>query len=261
MAADPRPANDSAPIRPSLFDRAVEAARRDPTPPPAPRAPRPPIDRLSALLAVAIVATPLLTWGGAAILTARAQDEGRAIARRAAPVMAEQAAAHQAHTLLQQAWRGAPLGTTCESLARALPPDAALLRAERNAAGMIAIEVAALPGFADNLRKLKQLGYTDLVLVGHSAGGLVARHFVEDYPDAGVTKVVQVCTPNGGSFWANFRVGVRKSQRAFLGSLTRDGREQCLRERGDKRIPPSVDFVCLVGNRAGEGDAHPVPLL
>ncbi len=143
MAADPRPANDSAPIRPSLFDRAVEAARRDPTPPPAPRAPRPPIDRVSALLAVAIVAIPLLTWGGAAILTARAQDEGRAIARRAAPVMAEQAAAHQAHTLLQQAWRGAPLGTTCESLARALPPDAALLRAERNAAGMIAIEVAA----------------------------------------------------------------------------------------------------------------------
>ncbi|WP_294327545.1 hypothetical protein [uncultured Sphingomonas sp.] len=146
MAAEPRPANDSAPIRPSLFDRAVEAARRDPTPPrapPAPRAPRPPIDRVAALLAAAIVATPLLTWGGATMLTARAQDEGRAIARRAAPVMAEQAAAQQARALLQQAWRGAPLGTTLESLARALPPDAALLRAERNAAGMIAIEVAA----------------------------------------------------------------------------------------------------------------------
>jgi|GEM_PF-1733648 len=145
MVADPRPANDSAPIRPSLFDRAVGAARRErqPAPPPAPRPARPPIDRASALLAAAILATPLLTWAGAAILTARAQDEGGAIARRAAPLVAEHAATERARILLQQAWRAPTLGTTLESLARALPRDAALLRAERNAAGMVSIEVAA----------------------------------------------------------------------------------------------------------------------
>ncbi|MGT2513586.1 hypothetical protein ACVOMT_04405 [Sphingomonas panni] len=43
MVADPRPANDSAPIRPSLFDRAVDAARRErpAPPPPTPGTPRP----------------------------------------------------------------------------------------------------------------------------------------------------------------------------------------------------------------------------
>ena len=145
MVADPRPATDSAPIRPSLFDRAMSATRRErpSTPPPAPRPPRTRIDRTSALLTAAILATPLLTWAGAAMLTARAQDEGRAIVRRAAPAIAEQAAAQRARTLLQQAWRAPTLGATLESLARALPQDTALLRAERNAAGMLSIEVAA----------------------------------------------------------------------------------------------------------------------
>lgn len=142
MAADPRPANDSAPIRPSLFDRAVGAARpeRAPTPDPAPRAP---IDRASALLAAAILATPLLTWAGAAILTARAQEAGRTIARHAAPQVAGQAAAQRARIRLAQAWRTPTLGTSLESIARALPQDAALLRAERDAAGQLSIEVAA----------------------------------------------------------------------------------------------------------------------
>ena len=134
MVADPRPANDSAPIRPSLFDRAVDAARRErpALPPAAPLPPRPPLDRASVLLAAAILATPLLTWGGAAILTARAQQEGRAIASRAAPQLAGQAAAQRARALLQQAWRAPTLGTSLEAIARALPPDAALLRAERD---------------------------------------------------------------------------------------------------------------------------------
>lgn len=157
MAADPRPANDSAPIRPSLFDRAVGAARRErgPTPIPAPHKPRPPIDRMSLLLAAAILATPLLTWAGAAFLTGRAQDEGAAIARRAAPRIAEQAAAQRAHVLLQQTWRLPTLGTTLEGTARDLPKDAALLRVERDGAGTMSMEVvapdpdrvvAALPG-------------------------------------------------------------------------------------------------------------------
>lgn len=157
MAADPRPANDSAPIRPSLFDRAVDAARRDRSapPPPATRPPRPSIDRASVLLAIAILATPLLTWAGAAILTARAQKEGRVIARRAAPQIAEQAASQRARLLLQQSWRLPTLGAMLEDTARDLPKDAALLRVERDGAGNLSMEVvapdpdrvvAALPG-------------------------------------------------------------------------------------------------------------------
>src|SRR5262249_36988219 len=57
----------------------------------------------------------------------------------------------------------------------------------------VAAAVAAL------VKKVKAQGYKEVVLVGHSAGGLIARQLVEDHPDAGVTKVVQVCAPNLGS--------------------------------------------------------------
>src|SRR6476661_1396844 len=36
---------------------------------------------------------------------------------------------------------------------------------------------------AEHVAALKKAGYKEIVLVGHSAGGLVARHFVEDHPD------------------------------------------------------------------------------
>ena len=49
-------------------------------------------------------------------------------------------------------------------------------------------------------------------LVGYSAGALIARYFVEDSPDYGVTKVIQVCAPNGGSGWGKLTAGVRQSQ-------------------------------------------------
>src|SRR5439155_1564859 len=55
---------------------------------------------------------------------------------------------------------------------------------------------------AGQLRGLRRLGYREIVLLGHSAGGLIARHLVEDVPDVGVTKVIQVCAPNAGSSWA-----------------------------------------------------------
>ncbi len=97
--------------------------------------------------------------------------------------------------------------------------------------------------------RLRELGYRDIVLVGHSAGGLVARQFVEDYPQAGVTRVVQVCSPNGGSGWTWARMAVRKNQGPFLTALSKKDRQEALRERADKRIPPQVEFVCVVGLR------------
>ena len=42
----------------------------------------------------------------------------------------------------------------------------------------------------------------DLVLVGHSMGGLVARAFLEAAPDRSVARVVQIGTPNRGSIKA-----------------------------------------------------------
>ena len=110
-------------------------------------------------------------------------------------------------------------------------------------------QVAQSEALADNLRQLRRLGYQEIVLVGYSAGGLVVRHFVEDHPDAGVTKVVQVCTPNGGCGWADALGLVRPPQRPFLRSLTRQGRGQCLAERADRKVPASVEFVCVVGHR------------
>jgi pimeloyl-ACP methyl ester carboxylesterase len=114
-------------------------------------------------------------------------------------------------------------------------------------------EVCDGSGLAEHVRWLKEAGYRDIVLVGHSAGALVARQFVEDHPDAGVTKVVQVCPPNGGSSWARLPLA-RRNQFAFLQSLTRPSRQKWLDLRKDKRVPAGVQFVCVVGAGAGNGD-------
>jgi pimeloyl-ACP methyl ester carboxylesterase len=105
-----------------------------------------------------------------------------------------------------------------------------------------------------DVRALRALGYREVVLVGHSAGGLVARQLVEDFPDVGVTKVIQVCCPNGGSSWGRWRVAVRETQEVFLVSLTKEAREEALRQRRDTRIPAGVQFVCVVGTGSGVGD-------
>jgi pimeloyl-ACP methyl ester carboxylesterase len=107
-------------------------------------------------------------------------------------------------------------------------------------------QVARLKALEDGVAALVRLGYTHIVLVGHSAGGLVAREFVEDQPRSGVTKVVQVCAPNGGTTYADARL-VPKNQRRFVNSLSRAERKKCLVARAAKRIPGAVQFVCVVG--------------
>src|SRR5262245_18716451 len=81
-------------------------------------------------------------------------------------------------------------------------------------------EVAGHSALAENVAELRKMGYRDIVLLGHSAGGVVAREFVEDHPAAGVTRVIQVCAPNGGSNWARLPGTVRRNQLTFLRSLT-----------------------------------------
>lgn len=111
-------------------------------------------------------------------------------------------------------------------------------------------------GFAllDHVARLRAAGYTEIVLIGHSAGGLVARQFVEDHPDAGVTKVIQVFSPNDGTSWADARVCVRRNHEEFLGSLGIPVREECCRLRAGRRIPDGVEFVCVIGDATGFGD-------
>jgi pimeloyl-ACP methyl ester carboxylesterase len=113
--------------------------------------------------------------------------------------------------------------------------------------------IAELPALHDGVRRLKKLGYAEVVLLGHSAGGIIARQFAEDNPGAGVTKVVQVCTPNGGSVWAALPV-CAPCQRPFLKSLTPSARAKALKERAGKQIPRLVQCVCVVGTGAGTGD-------
>ncbi len=114
-------------------------------------------------------------------------------------------------------------------------------------------EIADHHALWGGLLRLRDLGYRDVVLVGYSAGGVIARRVVEDYPDAGVTKVVQVCAPNAGSGWAKLNA-VRKNQKAFLQSLTKEQRRRELRSRLDVTVPDAVEFVCVVGTGALSGD-------
>jgi pimeloyl-ACP methyl ester carboxylesterase len=115
--------------------------------------------------------------------------------------------------------------------------------------------IAAEPALAEHVQALHAAGYRQVVLVGHSAGGLIARQFVEDHPNAGVTKVIQVCSPNGGSSWGKLTLGVRECQEPFLESLTKDARRAALERREDKCIPEHVEFACLVGRMSVDLEA------
>lgn len=113
--------------------------------------------------------------------------------------------------------------------------------------------VAKMPALRDGIRRLREAGYTDIVLIGHSAGGLIARHFVEDHPTSGITKVIQVCTPNGGCGYAKLE-WLCKNQRPFVDSLGKPARRIIQASRSDRVIPLTVQFVCVVGTAAGVGD-------
>jgi pimeloyl-ACP methyl ester carboxylesterase len=104
-------------------------------------------------------------------------------------------------------------------------------------------EVAEAPELAAGVARLRSMGYTELVLLGHSGGGLVCRHFVENHAGAGITKVVQVCTPNAGSFWAHFGAVACSTQRPYVDSL------KAVNCRPDSaRLPEGVEFICVVGD-------------
>jgi pimeloyl-ACP methyl ester carboxylesterase len=115
-------------------------------------------------------------------------------------------------------------------------------------------EILAQPDLGGDVRRLRQLGYREIVLAGFSAGGVIARQFVEDDPDCGVTRVIQVCTPNAGTGWATVKGVVTAAQKPFVQSLSKQARVQALRDRVGKRIPDNVEFVCVIGTGLVFGD-------
>jgi pimeloyl-ACP methyl ester carboxylesterase len=138
-------------------------------------------------------------------------------------------------------------------LVRTLAPDADVF-AFTYAQTASVTDIGELPALGDCVQRLRQAGYNEVVLIGFSAGGVVARQFVEDNPRAGVTRVIQVCAPNVGSVLARFKAAAGPVQGPFVQSLTKQARNRALQERRDKTIPQGVEFVCVVGDGLIFGD-------
>ncbi|MFO0938389.1 MAG: alpha/beta fold hydrolase [Gemmataceae bacterium] len=104
--------------------------------------------------------------------------------------------------------------------------------------------ISLSPGMKSTVAELKKAGYKEIVLVGHSAGGVISRQFVERYPHSGVTKVIQVSAPNYGSDYATISLGIPKPQLPFVKSLLPEFRKIAT-VRGPK-LPEDVEFCCMV---------------
>ena len=115
-------------------------------------------------------------------------------------------------------------------------------------------DIASSAGLSRGVARLKAMGYREIVLIGHSAGGLVAREFVEKFPDSGVTKVLTVAAPHAGSTLAIWSLGVPTAQWPFLRSLT-----PAAREKPADKIEPlqqTIEFCCVVCKLSGfSGDS------
>jgi pimeloyl-ACP methyl ester carboxylesterase len=134
--------------------------------------------------------------------------------------------------------------------------DSTLVKTLKTAADLFAFaygqnmaleRIAGAVELTDNLQRVRQLGYEEIVLVGHSAGGLIARQLVEDNPKIGITRVIQVATPNGGSDLA------KGLPAPFIASLTQQERRACLLRRADKKVPADIEFVCVVSGALALG--------
>lgn len=113
--------------------------------------------------------------------------------------------------------------------------------------------VSLAPGLHAKVAELRGAGYREIVLVGHSAGGVISKQFVEQFPKAGVTKVIQIAAPNSGSSLANIGIGLPKPQIPFIKSMTPETRSRVLAR--SKPLPEGLQFASVVA-KAGrlQGD-------
>jgi pimeloyl-ACP methyl ester carboxylesterase len=105
--------------------------------------------------------------------------------------------------------------------------------------------VVHAPGLRDAVGRLRKAGYAEIVLLGHSAGGVVARHFTAAYPEAGVTKVIAVASPHAGAEAAKVPVGFPRAQAPFIQSLAPDVRAAA-RGPAEPRPPDKLQMACVV---------------
>lgn len=102
--------------------------------------------------------------------------------------------------------------------------------------------VAQCPGLRDVVTNIRKMGYKEIVLVGHSAGGVIARLFIESYPDFGVTKVITVAAPHTGSDLAHLKGGYHKIQASFVQSLAPEARIVA----PPRKIDDKIEMACVV---------------
>lgn len=110
--------------------------------------------------------------------------------------------------------------------------------------------VAISTGLHQAVEKLRLAKYEQIVVISHSAGGIIARHYVDLHPNSGIKKVIQVGSPNAGSELANLTVSIPKAQSApfikvqvpFLQSLSKKYRA----EVAAKELPGDLEFCCVV---------------
>ena len=101
-------------------------------------------------------------------------------------------------------------------------------------------------GLRDGVAAVKAAGYKEIALVGHSAGGVIIRRFVECHPNAGVTKVVAIAAPFHGSVWAHLPgFVIPKPQVPFIGSMEPGVRKEWLDKCGC-HLPKDLQFCCVV---------------
>lgn len=101
----------------------------------------PPAWEAAAAVAVLIALAPLLTIAGARLITRHERAEVARLVSDLAPRLAAEQAAQAARREIAAAVAHPPMATTLDSLARVLPPDATLFRAERTAKGALDLEV------------------------------------------------------------------------------------------------------------------------
>lgn len=132
-----RPDPELAPTEPSLAQRLAAIGRGRSV-----GAAKWPDGRLAALIAGLIAAGPLLTIGGATLLAGRQRAASARLEAEAAPRIEVARAAAEARGQMDAVLRRRTLAATIEVLARALPADASLVRAGRNAQGALELEIA-----------------------------------------------------------------------------------------------------------------------
>ncbi|MES2988803.1 MAG: hypothetical protein V4808_12930 [Pseudomonadota bacterium] len=98
---------------------------------------------LAAAVAVLMALAPLLTIAGAKLLIRHERTQITRLQNELAPRLAGEEAAQAARTEIAATIARPPMATTLDHLARALPADAMLVRAERTAAGALDLDVTA----------------------------------------------------------------------------------------------------------------------